>query len=95
MERSRFEQESGLGFEVYQKLSRELEQAPTRVSQESHVFSVRKPATVPTRPVGVGLIKTMAVAGFLGGLFGLALVSWRSFRGLGLQVPVPVRPEDR
>lgn len=81
IERSRLERETELAFEIYQQLSRELEQARTRVSQDTPVFSVLEPATVPTSPVGAGLVKTVAVAGFLGGLFGLGLVLWRGLSG--------------
>lgn len=79
VERSRLERESELAFEVYQQLSRELEQAKTRLSQDTPVFSVLEPATVPTRPVGAGLIKTVVVAGFLGGLFALGWIFWREY----------------
>ena len=77
VERSRLERESELAFEVYQQLSRELEQAKTRVSQDSPVFSVLEPATVPTSPIGAGLIQTIFIAGFLGGIAGLVVVFWR------------------
>lgn len=77
VERSRLEREAELAFEVYQQLSRELEQAKTKVSQDTPVYSVLEPATVPARPVGAGLIKTVVVAGVLGGLLGLAVVFWR------------------
>lgn len=48
IERDRLQREHDLAFEVYQQMSRELEQARIKMSQDTPVFTVLERASVPT-----------------------------------------------
>lgn len=74
IERDRLQREYDVAFEVYQQLSRELEQAKLKMSQDTPVFTVLESVSVPTSrasPRRARIVVSAALLGFLFGVGGL------------------------
>lgn len=77
IERDRLQREYDLAFEVYQQLSRELEQARLKMSQDTPAFTVLEQVTVPSERSSPRRARMLLVALFLGAAVGVARVGLR------------------
>ena len=77
IERDRLQREYDLTFEVYQQLSRELEQARLKMSQDTPAFTVLEQVTVPSERSSPRRARMLLVSLFLGAAVGVARVGLR------------------
>jgi uncharacterized protein involved in exopolysaccharide biosynthesis len=88
IEQERLQREYDLSFEVYQQLSRELEQSRIRMNQDTPVFTTIEQVVVPSRRSAPRRGRTLFVAALLGLMGGVGVIAWRRFlRDLELQLP--------
>jgi capsule polysaccharide export protein KpsE/RkpR len=76
IDRDRFQREYDIAFEVYQQISRELEQARIKMNQDTPVFTVLDQVTVPnikSRPNRPQIVLFALFLGFLTGVISLGL----------------------
>lgn len=80
IEEQRLQADFLLNQSVYNELSKQLEQAKIKVQEETPVFKILEPPTVPLRKSGPK--RTVIVLGFavLGGIVGLAYALFRRWR---------------
>jgi G-rich domain on putative tyrosine kinase len=74
VERDRLQREHDLAFEIYQQLSRELEQARIKMGQDTPVFTVIDQVTIPAEPTSPKRGKTVFLAVFFGFLAGIGRI---------------------
>ncbi|MEI6739341.1 MAG: GNVR domain-containing protein [Gemmatimonadaceae bacterium] len=74
IERDRLQREYDLAFEVYQQLSRELEQARLKMSQDTPAFTVLEQVTVPSERSSPQRARMILVSLFLGAALGVVRV---------------------
>lgn len=74
----RLQSDYQLAFEVYSGLAQQLEQARIQVKEDTPVFSIIKPVTVPLEDNSSGLM-TLVIWTFLGGIIGIALIFGKQF----------------
>jgi uncharacterized protein involved in exopolysaccharide biosynthesis len=67
-----------LAFEVYSQLAQQLEQAQIQVKEDTPVFSVLKPVTVPLEDNASGLT-TLVIFTFLGGIIAVGWIFGKEF----------------
>ena len=77
IERDRLQREYDLAFEVYQQLSRELEQARLKMSQDTPAFTVLEQVTVPSERSSPQRARMLLVSLFLGALLGVLRLGFR------------------
>ncbi len=67
-----------LAFDVYSQLAQQLEQAKIKVKEETPVFSILKPVTVPLEDNNSGFM-TLIIWTFLGGVIAVACIFGKQF----------------
>lgn len=73
-EESRLQNEYQLAFEVYSELAKQMEQAQIKVKEDTPVFSIIKPITVPLEKSKPKRSLILVIWIFLGGILGIGLV---------------------
>lgn len=74
----RLQSDYQLAFDVYSQLAQQLEQARIQVKEDTPVFSIIKPVTVPLEDNGSGLM-TLIIWTFLGGVVAIAWIFGKEF----------------
>lgn len=74
----RLQSDYQLAFDVYSQLAQQLEQAQIEVKEETPIFSIIKPVTVPLEDNGSGLM-TLIISTFLGGVIAIAWIFGKQF----------------
>mgnify|MGYP000486505469 CR=1 FL=1 len=74
----RLQRDYQLAFEVYSGLAQQLEQARIKVKEDTPVFSVLKPVTVPLEDNASG-ITTLIIFAFLGGIVAVGWIFGKQF----------------
>jgi uncharacterized protein involved in exopolysaccharide biosynthesis len=74
----RLQSDYQLAFEVYSELAQQLEQARIQVKQDTPVFSVIKPVTVPLEDNNSGFM-TLIIWTFLGGIIAIGWIFGKEF----------------
>ena len=69
-----------LAFDVYSQLAQQLEQAKIKVKEETPVFSIIKPVTVPLEDNNSGFT-TLIIWTFIGGVVAIAWIFGKQFIG--------------
>lgn len=77
VERDRLRREFDLAFEVYQQLSREVEQARLKMSQDTPAFTILEQVSVPSERTSPRRARMLLVSLFLGGLVGVGRIGLR------------------
>ena len=94
IERSRLERQNDLAFELVQQLSREMEQARLKVSQDTPVFTYLEAVVVPARRSSPNRLMIVAACLFLGFCCAACVVVYRVFApGLLAQINQPERTD--
>ncbi|MEX2574478.1 MAG: hypothetical protein WD317_09285 [Balneolaceae bacterium] len=70
----RLQSQYSLAYDIYNTLATRLEEARIKVQEETPVFRVHEPVTVPTSPATPNFTYIFAGAVFLGLFFGIALI---------------------
>jgi uncharacterized protein involved in exopolysaccharide biosynthesis len=83
IERSSLQREYDLAFEVYQQLSRELEQARLKMNEDTPVFTILEQVTVPNERTSPRRTRILLVSLLIGALLGVGRIGVRQL----LQVP--------
>lgn len=83
IERDRLQREYDLAFEVYQQLSRELEQARIKMNQDTPAFTILEQVSVPTERTSPKRAQMVLIALFLGGFAGAVRVGLRFLLTIG------------
>ncbi len=78
-EQERLQNEYQLAYEVYSQLAQQLEQAQIKIKEDTPVFSIIKPITVPTQKSKPNRPLIVFIWLFLGGIIGIGLVFWKQF----------------
>ncbi len=78
-EQERLQNEYQLAYEVYSQLAQQLEQAQIKVKEDTPVFSIIKPVTVPIKKSKPNRPLIVIIWFFLGGIIGISLVFWKQF----------------
>ncbi|WP_347841412.1 Wzz/FepE/Etk N-terminal domain-containing protein [uncultured Draconibacterium sp.] len=76
----RLQSDYQLAFNVYSELAQQLEQARIKVKEDTPVFSILKPVTVPLEDNGSGLM-TLVIWTFMGAVVAIAWVFGKAFLG--------------
>ncbi|MCC5940056.1 MAG: hypothetical protein JJU37_00795 [Balneolaceae bacterium] len=76
----RLQSEYDLAFSLYNTLARRLQEAKIQVQEETPVFRVHEPATIPSRPAQPNAIRIMGGSIFIGLFLGISFIYIR--RGL-------------
>ncbi len=76
----RLQSDYQLAFNVYSELAKQLEQAQIQVKEDTPVFAVIKPVTVPLEDNNSGLM-TLIIWTFLGGVIAVAWIFGKQFLG--------------
>jgi uncharacterized protein involved in exopolysaccharide biosynthesis len=79
IDRERLQREYNLAFEVYQQVSRELEQARIKVNQDTPVFTVLEQVTVPPARVRPRRARILVIALLLGLVTGTGVIAMRQY----------------
>ncbi|WP_346857517.1 Wzz/FepE/Etk N-terminal domain-containing protein [uncultured Draconibacterium sp.] len=74
----RLQSDYQLAFDVYSQLAQQLEQARIQVKEDTPVFSIIKPVTVPLEDNGSGLM-TLLIWTFLGGVIAIGWIFGKEF----------------
>ncbi len=74
----RLQSDYTLAFNVYSELAQQLEQAKIKVKEDTPVFAVIKPVTVPLQDNASGF-KTLIIWTFLGGILAIAWIFGKQF----------------
>lgn len=75
----RLQSEYSIAFDVFSEISKQLEQAKIKVKEETPVFSILEPATVPNKKSKPQSMLMMVIFTFLGGIVGVGVVFGREF----------------
>lgn len=75
----RLQSEYSIAFNVFSEISKQLEQAKIKVKEETPVFSILEPATVPNKKSKPQSMLMMVIFIFLGGIIGIGVVFGREF----------------
>jgi len=75
----RLQNEYQLAFEVYSQLAQQLEQARIRVKEDTPVFAIVKPVTVPLERSKPNRKMIVLIWGFLGGVAGVGWIFGKQF----------------
>lgn len=78
-EQERLQNEYKLAFEVYSQLAQQLEQAQIQVKEDTPVFSIIKPATVPLEKSKPNRPLILIIWTFLGGVIGISWIFGKQF----------------
>lgn len=78
-EEVRLQNEYELAFQVYSQLAQQLEQAQIKVKEDTPVFSVVKPVTVPIEKSKPNRPMILVIWTFLGGILGVGWIFGRQF----------------
>jgi uncharacterized protein involved in exopolysaccharide biosynthesis len=76
----RLQSDYQLAFDVYSGLAQQLEQARIQVKEDTPIFSIIKPVSVPLKDNGSGLM-TLVIWTFLGGIIAIGWIFWKEFLG--------------
>jgi uncharacterized protein involved in exopolysaccharide biosynthesis len=79
IEQDKLQNEYQLAFDVYSQLAQQLEQAEISVKEDTPVFSVVKPVTVPLKKSKPNRIFILVIWTFLGGAIGTGWIFGRQF----------------
>jgi hypothetical protein len=74
----RLQSDYQLAFDVYSQLAQQMEQAQIKVKEDTPVFAVIKPVTVPLEDNGSGLM-TLIIWTFLGGVIAIVWIFGKQF----------------
>ncbi|MEX0770578.1 MAG: hypothetical protein WD035_07590 [Balneolaceae bacterium] len=79
----RLQSQYNLRFNVYNSLANRLEEAKIKVQEDTPVFRIYEPVTIPTSPSSPDFIRILFGSVFLGFFFGVAMIYcgrlWRKF----------------
>lgn len=75
----RLQSEYSIAFNVFSEISKQLEQAKIKVKEETPVFSILEPATVPNQKSKPQSMLMMVIFTFLGGIIGIGVVFGKEF----------------
>ena len=78
-EQDRLQNEYKLAFEVYSQLAQQLEQAQIQVKEDTPVFSIVKPVTVPLEKSNPNRPMILVIWTFLGGIIGIGWLFGKQF----------------
>ncbi len=78
-EEQRLQNEYKLAFDVYSNLSQQLEQAQIKVKEDTPIFSILKPVTVPLQKSKPNRPLIVAIWTFLGGVIGVGWIFGKQF----------------
>ncbi len=78
-EQERLQNEYKLAFEVYSQLAQQLEQAQIKVKEDTPVFSIVKPVTVPIEKSKPNRPLILIIWTFLGGIIGVGWIFGKQF----------------
>jgi len=78
-EQDRLQNEYRLAFEVYSQLAQQLEQAQIQVKEDTPVFSIVKPVTVPLERSKPNRPMILIIWTFLGGIIGVGWIFAKHF----------------
>lgn len=78
-EEVRLQNEYKLAFEVYSQLAQQLEQAQITVKEDTPVFSIVKPVTVPLEKSKPNRPMILVIWTFLGGVLGIGWIFGKHF----------------
>lgn len=78
-EQDRLQNEYKLAFEVYSQLAQQLEQAQIQVKEDTPVFSIIKPVTVPIEKSKPNRPMILVIWTFLGGIFAVGWIFGKQF----------------
>ncbi len=78
-EQDRLQNEYKLAFEVYSQLAQQLEQAQIQVKEDTPVFSIVKPVTVPLQKSKPNRPMILVIWTFLGGFIGIGWLFGKQF----------------
>ena len=78
-EEERLTSQYNLIYGVYSELSKQLEQSKIQVKQDTPVFSIIEPVSVPSRKSKPNRPLILILGLFVGGIFGVAAVAWNRF----------------
>lgn len=76
---TRLEEESLAAFDVYASLASQLEQAKISVKEDTPVFMVLEPVTVPVEPVGTSKLSVIFIFAFLGTAFVFCVIIFKQY----------------
>lgn len=76
---TRLEEESLAAFDVYASLTSQLEQAKISVKEDTPVFMVLEPVTVPVEPVGTSKMSVIFIFVFLGTAFAFCVIIFKQY----------------
>ena len=76
---TRLEEESLAAFDVYASLASQLEQAKISVKEDTPVFMVLEPVTVPVEPVGTSKLSVIFIFAFLGTAFAFCVIIFKQY----------------
>jgi uncharacterized protein involved in exopolysaccharide biosynthesis len=79
MEQDRLQNEYKLAFEVYSQLAQQLEQAQIQVKEDTPVFSIIKPVTVPIEKSKPNRPMILVIWTFLGGIIAVGWIFGKQF----------------
>lgn len=74
---SRLQSEYELAFNLYNTLARRLQEAEIQVQEQTPIFRVHEPATVPTQPSEPDALRILGGSIFVGLFFGIAFIYLR------------------
>jgi|GEM_PF-167855 len=76
---TRLEEESLAAFDVYASLTSQLEQARISVKEDTPVFMVLEPVTVPIEPVGTSKMSIIFIFTFMGVAIALCVIVFKQY----------------
>ena len=79
IEQEKLQNEYQLAFEVYSQLAQQLEQAQIKVKEDTPVFSIVKPVTVPIEKSKPNRPMILIIWTFLGGVIGIGWIFGKQF----------------
>ena len=79
IEQEKLQNEYKLAFEVYSQLAQQLEQAQIKVKEDTPVFSIVKPVTVPIEKSKPNRPMILIIWTFLGGVIGIGWIFGKQF----------------
>ncbi len=77
VQEQRLQSEFDLAFSLYNTLARRLQEAKIQVQEQTPVFRVHEPATIPSRPSQPNAIRTMGGSLFVGLFLGIVFIYLR------------------
>lgn len=78
-EKEKLQREYQLAYNVFSELAQQLEQAKIQVKEDTPVFSIIKPVTVPSKKTGPKRSVMLVVWTFLGGIIGVGWIFGKEF----------------